>query len=153
MTDVSSDILINSIREKVEAQTRLIKAFANYLQTLDEKLDSAIDLCIDKGMFTREEMETVWDKKRGLKIKDTAIEKGDIAWVTFETVMDNETKDITEKEIPVRVGANRIAFEEDLIGKMPHTRFSCTKIFKENGKKILFKISIGKVKTEAEKNA
>lgn len=153
----AAKVSLSEIQSRMVAQAKLMEslmAFSRiFTRDIEVRLETIISLAQQKSLWTKAETETELDKQRGVEVKTSAIDAGDIVWLSFEA--DDGSKTTTQEEFPVRIGLKTIPFDKELIGKMPHSSFEFTKEFKDGadfpdlkGKKVKFKVQIKQVKRE-----
>lgn len=153
-------ITLSEVQSKLQAQAKLQQSIMSFTRIftrdIEVRLETMTKLALEKGLYTEEELETRLDTVRGVRVKDTEIQSGDIVWVFAET---EDGKFKVEEEFPVRVGTGTVPFDQELIGHKPHTEFTITKEVTEDtfpelkGSTHTFKVRVGKVKEHIKKEA
>ena len=151
-------ITLSEIQSKLQAQAKLQQSIMTFTRIftrdIEVRLETMTKLALEKKLYTEEELESRLDEVRGVRVKDTEIQSGDIVWVFAET---DDGKFKVEEEFPVRVGTGTVPFDQDLIGRKPHSEFEITKEVTEDtfpelkGSTHTFKIKVGKVKEHINK--
>lgn len=140
---------------KLDALHRIVKSFITLNRDMVSRFDVMKDLLIRAKITTDEEVETLWDEKRGMVLRTTGlIENGDIVYVDFTAKTDEGAVLGSHTMFPVRIGSGRVAFEEVLLGKdmSGDLSFTISKDFKSDrhsafvGKIVHFSGVVRKVK-------
>jgi len=147
---------VKDLERKVDQTEKLAKIVVTYSKEVNLQVDAVVKLLSEKKVLTKEEHQKAFDSIRGLRVRGglEKIEVGDTVWVSFVTTLPDKSE-IKEDNFPIRVGANAVAFEDALIGKLPNSNFTTHVAFPKDyftkdvaGHTLVFKVEIGKVKTK-----
>jgi len=147
------------MKRKVDFQHKEIIQIMCFLGDIETRLEALRFLGTSKGTYGQDEYESVWDKIKGLRVKEghEVIAKGDFVRVSYVATVDDKVVH-KETSFPLRVGAGVLTIEEEIEGLAVNTKaHSFVTTYPENfadkslaGKAVTFLVDIDKVKTRIE---
>lgn len=142
------------VLQKVYQQNKMLNTYMMTLNTFDNKFETLLELLEQKSVLNYEEFEALFDHNTGWR-KVTASEdlvSGNVAWVDYKMTSD-EVKEkipegfIGEKDMPIRIGAKAVIFEDALINRRVGDTFDYE--FEDQDKKTYkFEIKVTKAKAK-----
>lgn len=142
------------VLQKVYAHNKMLNTYMMTLNTFDNKFETLLELLEQKQFINYSEFEELFDHNTGWRkvAPNEDIVAGNVAWVDYKMTSE-EVKEkipegyIQEKDMPVRVGAKAIIFEDALINRKVGEIFTYDQVDQE-GKTYSFEIKITKAKSK-----
>lgn len=148
--DLSTAVnMLSEHKQLIDSSHVLMK---NYLA----RQEAMIKLLTKANIFVDSEFEALVDAELGLRLRtaDEELAKGDVAWVNYVATIEGTTKKYEDKELPVRVAANAVIFDTELIGKKPGQTFTFIRGLtkgEDAGKNVTYEITVIKAKAKLKK--
>lgn len=142
------------VLQKVYAHNKMLNTYMMTLNTFDNKFETLLELLEQKQVLKYSEFEELFDHNTGWRKmgSNEDIVAGNVAWVDYKMTSE-EVKEkipegyIQEKDMPVRVGAKAIIFEDSLINRKVGETFTYEQV-DQDGKTYSFEIKITKAKAK-----
>jgi hypothetical protein len=143
------------ILEKVLQHNKLLDNYLRTLNSFDSKLDTILQLLEQKNVIGENDFEELHDHNTGWR-KKTETElaaDGDVVWVNYKLTSDEIKAKVPagfveEKDMPIRLGAKAVIFEESIVGKKVGEAYNYT--HKDDKDTFEFVITVSKLKTRLE---
>lgn len=141
------------VLQKVYQQNKMLNTYMMTLNTFDNKFETLIELLEKKGTLVYTEFEDLFDHNTGWrKVSPTEdITSGHVVWVDYKMTSD-EVKEkvpegwIGEKDMPIRIGAKAVIFEDALLNRRVDETFEYE--HEDKDKTYTFEIKITKAKAK-----
>jgi hypothetical protein len=109
------------VLQKVYQQNKMLNTYMMTLNTFDNKFETLLELLERKGIITYSEFEELFDSNTGWRkmSADEDVVAGNVVWVDYK-MTNEEVREkvpegyIGEKDMPIRMGAKAILFEDAL---------------------------------------
>lgn len=141
------------VLQKVYQQNKMLNTYMMTLNTFDNKFETLLELLEQKGHFAYNEFESLFDHNTGWRKLEASedVVSGNVVWVDYKMTSD-EVKEkvpegfIGEKDMPIRVGAKAVLFEDALLNRHVGETFEFE--HDDQGKLYKFEITITKAKAK-----